>query len=97
MKPLLAAIRFLTIVPIPGAWGTAEEDLARSVPWFPVIDQARCNNCLQCLNFCLFGVYAKDAAGRIAAAPSPRASPDRSTTRMPSAALPKDRRPSQER
>ena len=37
MKPLLAAIRFLTIVPVPGAWGTAEEDLARSVPWFPMI------------------------------------------------------------
>jgi len=37
MKPLLAAIRFLTIVPIPGTWGTAEEDLARSVPFFPVV------------------------------------------------------------
>jgi adenosylcobinamide-GDP ribazoletransferase len=37
MKPLLAALRFLTIVPIPGNWGTAEEDLARSVPWFPVV------------------------------------------------------------
>ena len=37
MKPLLAAIRFLTIVPIPGDWGTSEEDLARSVPWFPVV------------------------------------------------------------
>ena len=37
MKPLFAAIRFLTILPIPGDWGTAEEDLARSVPWFPVI------------------------------------------------------------
>ena len=37
MKPLLAAIRFLTIVPVPGVWGTAEEDLARSVSWFPLI------------------------------------------------------------
>jgi adenosylcobinamide-GDP ribazoletransferase len=37
MKPLLAAIRFLTILPLPGSWGTAEADLARSVPWFPVI------------------------------------------------------------
>jgi adenosylcobinamide-GDP ribazoletransferase len=37
MKPLFAAIRFLTIAPIAGTWGTAEEDLARSVPWFPVI------------------------------------------------------------
>jgi len=37
MKPLLAAIRFLTIAPVPGGWGTAEEDLARSVPWFPLV------------------------------------------------------------
>jgi NAD-dependent dihydropyrimidine dehydrogenase PreA subunit len=27
-------------------------------PWFPVIDYQRCKNCKQCLNFCLFGVYA---------------------------------------
>jgi NAD-dependent dihydropyrimidine dehydrogenase PreA subunit len=27
------------------------------VPWFPVIDYDRCKNCMQCLNFCLFGVY----------------------------------------
>jgi adenosylcobinamide-GDP ribazoletransferase len=37
MKSLLAAIRFLTIVPIPGLLGTGEDDLARSVPWFPAI------------------------------------------------------------
>ncbi len=37
MKPLLAAWRFLTIVPVPGNWGTAEEDLARSAAWFPVV------------------------------------------------------------
>jgi len=28
------------------------------IPWFPVIDYQRCVNCKQCLNFCLFGVYA---------------------------------------
>ena len=27
-------------------------------PWFPVIDRERCVNCLQCLNFCLFGTFA---------------------------------------
>lgn len=37
MKQLLAALRFLTILPIPGTWGTAEADLARSVPLFPVV------------------------------------------------------------
>ena len=26
-------------------------------PWFPVIDYARCTNCMQCLSFCLFDVY----------------------------------------
>jgi adenosylcobinamide-GDP ribazoletransferase len=37
MKRLLAAIRFLTIVPLPGTWGTAESDLADSVAFFPVV------------------------------------------------------------
>jgi Pyruvate/2-oxoacid:ferredoxin oxidoreductase delta subunit len=27
------------------------------IPWFPVIDRARCRACRQCLEFCLFGVY----------------------------------------
>lgn len=26
-------------------------------PWFPVLDYDRCTNCMQCLSFCLFGVY----------------------------------------
>ncbi len=26
--------------------------------WYPVIDSSRCTNCLECLNFCLFGVYS---------------------------------------
>ena len=34
-------------------------------PWFPVIDYDRCTNCMQCLSFCLFGVYGTDAEGRI--------------------------------
>ncbi len=35
------------------------------VPWFPVIDYDRCRNCKQCLNFCLFGVYALSEEGRV--------------------------------
>lgn len=27
-------------------------------PWFPTLDPARCTQCGQCVNFCLFGVYA---------------------------------------
>lgn len=34
-------------------------------PWFPVIDYDRCTNCMQCLSFCLFGVYGADAGGGI--------------------------------
>ncbi len=34
-------------------------------PWFPVIDYDRCTNCMQCLSFCLFGVYGVDEERRI--------------------------------
>ena len=33
--------------------------------WFPVIDYDRCTNCMQCLNFCLFNVYAISEEGEI--------------------------------
>ena len=29
--------------------------------WYPVIDSSRCTNCGQCADFCLFGVYRKEA------------------------------------
>ncbi len=34
-------------------------------PWFPVIDYDRCTNCMQCLSFCLFGVYGVDQEDHI--------------------------------
>jgi NAD-dependent dihydropyrimidine dehydrogenase PreA subunit len=34
-------------------------------PWFPVIDPARCTNCMQCLSFCLFDVYGVSADNQI--------------------------------
>lgn len=37
-------------------------------PWFPVIDFQRCTNCMQCLSFCLFGVYGVDEAQKITVA-----------------------------
>jgi len=37
MRRLLAAVRFLTILPVPGTCGCGEDDLARSVPFFPVV------------------------------------------------------------
>jgi NAD-dependent dihydropyrimidine dehydrogenase PreA subunit len=35
------------------------------MPWFPVIDYARCVDCKQCLNFCLFGVYTLGDDGKV--------------------------------
>ncbi|MCX5682939.1 MAG: 4Fe-4S dicluster domain-containing protein [Planctomycetota bacterium] len=39
----------------PGEW----------IPWFPVLDYDRCHDCRQCLQFCLFGVYAADEGGKV--------------------------------
>jgi hypothetical protein len=33
--------------------------------WYPVIDFSRCTNCLECIDFCLFGVYGIDRAETI--------------------------------
>jgi Pyruvate/2-oxoacid:ferredoxin oxidoreductase delta subunit len=33
--------------------------------WFPVLDRDRCTDCRQCLNFCLFDVFAVDDAGHV--------------------------------
>ena len=40
-----------------------ESDVARR--WYPVIDFGRCTNCLECIDFCLFGVYGIDAGETI--------------------------------
>ncbi len=49
------ALRDEAALPRPGAWK----------PWFPVIDYARCTNCMQCLSFCLFDVYGSTTEGKI--------------------------------
>ena len=33
--------------------------------WYPVIDYSRCTNCMECIDFCLFGVYGIDRAETI--------------------------------
>lgn len=33
--------------------------------WYPVIDYGRCTNCMECVDFCLFGVYGVDNAETI--------------------------------
>ena len=37
MKAFFAAVRFLTIAPVPTSWAGGEEELARSVPFFPAV------------------------------------------------------------
>lgn len=41
----------------------AEEKVRRR--WYPVIDYDRCTNCMECIDFCLFGVYGVDTLDRI--------------------------------
>jgi NAD-dependent dihydropyrimidine dehydrogenase PreA subunit len=33
--------------------------------WYPVVDFSRCTGCLDCLQFCLFGVYEQDPQGKL--------------------------------
>jgi hypothetical protein len=50
-------------VQVGAAWPSAGNGKARVLEeatrprWYPVLDFARCDGCLECLNFCLFGVY----------------------------------------
>ncbi|NPV05070.1 MAG: adenosylcobinamide-GDP ribazoletransferase [Syntrophaceae bacterium] len=37
MKPLIAALQFLTVIPVPASWGGGQGDLRRSVWFFPVV------------------------------------------------------------
>jgi NAD-dependent dihydropyrimidine dehydrogenase PreA subunit len=62
--------------PLPGGEGTVARPFDVSVPqsalripnsedeaarrWYPVIDYSRCTNCMECIDFCLFGVYGVD-------------------------------------
>ncbi len=41
----------------------AEDGVKRR--WYPVIDYSRCTNCMECIDFCLFGVYGVDELDRI--------------------------------
>lgn len=56
-----------------GNTGTGQPNLAEfkeQLPpvkrrWYPVIDYSRCTNCMECIDFCLFGVYGVDTLDRI--------------------------------
>ena len=45
---------------IPGSISPIVIDEDPSRRWYPVIDFGRCTNCLECIDFCLFGVYGID-------------------------------------
>jgi len=47
----------------PASWQQLEEDVRRR--WYPVIDYSRCTNCMECIDFCLFGVYGIDGEDTI--------------------------------
>jgi len=49
-------------LPSPGAL-RLDDPAARR--WYPVIDYSRCTNCMECIDFCLFGVYGIDGAETI--------------------------------
>lgn len=40
-------------------------DEAAGRRWYPVIDFSKCTNCMECIDFCLFGVYGVDNADTI--------------------------------
>jgi hypothetical protein len=64
-EPFLTELeRIIQGVLPPGGEMPAPEGKARIVEeatrprWYPVVDYGRCASCLECLNFCLFGVYS---------------------------------------
>jgi len=48
-----------------GTGGLTRIDEHPSRRWYPVIDFSRCTNCMECIDFCLFGVYGVDRAETI--------------------------------
>jgi NAD-dependent dihydropyrimidine dehydrogenase PreA subunit len=50
-------------LPSPALLQRIDEEPGRR--WYPVIDYSRCTNCMECIDFCLFGVYGVDKAETI--------------------------------
>ena len=53
-----------TSLPIIGG-KLVQVDEQTSRRWYPVIDYNRCTNCMECVDFCLFGVYGVDSGENI--------------------------------
>ncbi|MDA1137666.1 MAG: ferredoxin family protein [Planctomycetota bacterium] len=56
-----------SVLPTNGALKVGQEELMAPTRrrWYPVIDFGRCTNCMECIDFCLFGVYGVDSMDRI--------------------------------
>ena len=75
-RPLLAEIdriaaqhgevaRPAAVAAVAGGNGHVDLDEPVHRRWYPVVDRDRCGNCLDCLNFCLFGVFGVDSEGHV--------------------------------
>ncbi len=64
IRRLLGSQEESTSLPvIGGSIRQVEEQTGRR--WYPVIDFDRCTNCMECVDFCLFGVYGVDQGENI--------------------------------
>lgn len=59
--------RYLAPQPMEGlvSLPSLQDDSPPKRRWYPVIDYSRCTNCMECIDFCLFGVYGVDTLDRI--------------------------------
>jgi NAD-dependent dihydropyrimidine dehydrogenase PreA subunit len=64
LAPLAEGEQRVTIEPAPsvlfGVEGVSRIEEHPTRRWYPVIDYSRCTNCMECIDFCLFGVYGVD-------------------------------------
>jgi NAD-dependent dihydropyrimidine dehydrogenase PreA subunit len=67
LQPGPASIVASPPAPLPSAAETGPVRVVEEAPrrWYPVIDYSRCTNCMECIDFCLFGVYGVDRAETI--------------------------------
>ena len=63
--PLPATARLINLRTHPRTPALPPSGTPPAPAWYPVLDMARCTGCGQCLEFCLFGVYEKDAQGTL--------------------------------
>lgn len=66
-EPFVEEINRLVKIPASGEFEPRVRELPQESRrrWYPVIDYSRCTNCMECIDFCLFGVYGIDDQERI--------------------------------